>query len=74
MPKLPPPPSGPPTPPGAFCAIPQYYHPATEPPTCPGWYFCWSGSQADYLYWPGDWSEVGYWVELPRFIQRLLEN
>jgi hypothetical protein len=58
-----------------FSAIPQYYSPFPEcPPTCPGWYFCWSGPTADYLYWPGEWDGVTHYVELPEFVQEILKT
>jgi hypothetical protein len=66
-----------PTPPNSPDRLPYHvpgnYTPASQPPTRPGWYFC---QLADrhlcYLYWPGDWGGVLYWVELPEFVQELL--
>lgn len=60
--------------PRPFSAIPQYYTPISTLPTLPGWYFCWLGSRADYLYWPGEWDGVTYWVELPGFVQEVLNG
>jgi hypothetical protein len=58
-----------------FSAIPQYYTRLDDqPPTFPGWYFCWCGSRANYLYWPGDWVGVTCYVELPEFVQWILEE
>jgi len=53
--------------------IPAFYSPFPErPPTRPGWYLCWSGPQAQYLEWPGDWDGVTHYVELPALVQRVL--
>jgi hypothetical protein len=55
--------------------VPGNYTPASQPPTRPGWYFCQLADRClCYLYWPGDWGEVLYWVELPDFIQWLLDS
>jgi hypothetical protein len=53
--------------------VPGNYTPADQPPTRPGWYYCQlADRRLCYLYWPGDWGEVAYWVELPGFVQELL--
>jgi hypothetical protein len=55
--------------------IPGNYTPASQLPTRPGWYFCQLADRClCYLYWPGNWGEVSYWVELPPFIEAALSQ
>lgn len=53
--------------------VPSNYSLASQPAPRPGWYMCQlKDRRLCYLYWPGDWVKVKYWVELPEFVRALL--
>ncbi len=71
------------TPARLFCATPAYYTSIAHPPTRPGWYCCeLTDGRIKHLtwkcgsFWDGEQEccDVSHWVELPEFVQRVLNS